>query len=1214
DEAYRQYLEKKDEQTKVHVEDETGINREGVGLNSKQLEVLLDEYDRNRSLKQIDDIAKAARKNEFLRNRPLSEIIRFLEVKQHAEERALEELKNSGLPPEEILRQADSRSDLVTETYQRIEIISTERIVSKKAEELAEIVVTKEDPKAVEKWFKDEGIEAPVLEKTVERDLVEVATARREVWEKVIKTTTDKLAEVLADVYEIKEGQKTEELKREVEVRVKQVVLGGNLTLGVDDKYKTGKEGEDKGTGSSILDEAEKISGRSGALARPQLDPQISEANKGITQMLAKDAGVALKVATIRRKEEELKLIQGSQELEAEKNKKESGADLEELVKRVEPKTKREELLNEIGQSGDIKTTRSKIEEAIIATEIAELIEKVEPKSARDELDKIKSNLEGKQIDIKIIRQEVGLAVKLAEVKEAVEIMLGEKEELVRVIEIKSEDFLTGKSENAKLVKVVSREQIESGKVTLQKNQYYETDIIKERLAIQKVMRDTHCTQGEAERAVGQSVIIKNLINFAHKGGSVVELTKRINAIPTGLETGNIKLTMLKRIGGLLADNDFRIARSIEYIGKVINTQEMLGGLVARAGQTLGLGAVKEWGLSLAYKWGGETLGAMASHFAVSGTLEQGLTSLLGQLIKTGTVKAVATTATTAAVDATLVTVAGTGVGAPAALVAFAIQIAAGKLIKSLKTAFGKIGNALEQAGLIDQVAVKNFFGGAAKLGGAVIAGAGVIGGAIIGIIPALLSTLAFPVLIVVITLVAIPLYNHLQTATTQASPLVINKGALNSNCVKKTDVDGTPAPGEVNCNKNAPEVSFPGIDKAGFVSMANRWHAGANSAEDCYNDVVNRALCAGVNPAYALWAWVHESGASNYTISGVKDFGIYGQASVPAQDFNAQINYFLKLDPGAHCLGQPGIGNDYWLGFATNYLNGSCNPDEKNPTNGQTGREYLADMKNSWSFVSNSPMPENIKVSKGGSCSPGARVDGKKEVVGPDGGIYICDNSQDPVSEIISSNEQAAAGTTYDPNATGLAGEVIPGECSVASKVVLTKQCGQKWSSRVLAGGNCLDGSPGTICKAGCGPSSVSMMLRHGNSSLTPDNVIFRSGSAYSSMGCGGSSLSQAYTTLVGAFGGGAVKYDGSTSSCTAKDIGAWICAGKVVMVLADFYRNSQLGIGGHFVLAVAVQNGNIITADPYYSVATPFDGKKAAGHIAKVRGCLTVNASAIK
>ena len=131
----------------------------------------------------------------------------------------------------------------------------------------------------------------------------------------------------------------------------------------------------------------------------------------------------------------------------------------------------------------------------------------------------------------------------------------------------------------------------------------------------------------------------------------------------------------------------------------------------------------------------------------------------------------------------------------------------------------------------------------------------------------------------------------------------------------------------------------------------------------------------------------------------------------------------------------------------------------------------------------------------------------------------------------------------------------------------------------------------------------------------MTPNNVIFSSGSAYSNMGCEGSSFNQAQAELSKKFGSGAITYDSTTMGCDEKAIAKWVCSGKVVMVLANFYRNTSLNLGGHYVLAVGVKNGKIVVRDPFYEVTdTPFDGTNAYGYAHDIKGCLLIDKAAVK
>jgi hypothetical protein len=175
------------------------------------------------------------------------------------------------------------------------------------------------------------------------------------------------------------------------------------------------------------------------------------------------------------------------------------------------------------------------------------------------------------------------------------------------------------------------------------------------------------------------------------------------------------------------------------------------------------------------------------------------------------------------------------------------------------------------------------------------------------------------------------------------------------------------------NCDVNAPENSSIGISKDTFAGIADRWSNPSNQANECFNDVINRSLCAGIDPRHTLLFWLHESGASNYTLNWlgpVEDFGIH-MAGISPENFNEQITRFLQLDPGAHCQNDPLIAGDYWLGLITNMLNGHCDPDEINQF-GTSGRSTLPDFIATWEILFGStPMPSTIHISPGGQNCP---------------------------------------------------------------------------------------------------------------------------------------------------------------------------------------------------------------------------------------------------
>lgn len=157
-----------------------------------------------------------------------------------------------------------------------------------------------------------------------------------------------------------------------------------------------------------------------------------------------------------------------------------------------------------------------------------------------------------------------------------------------------------------------------------------------------------------------------------------------------------------------------------------------------------------------------------------------------------------------------------------------------------------------------------------------------------------------------------------------------------------------TPGSGEINCDKNAPEVNLPGVlSKSEYHDLALRWVGGApgTHAQDCYNDVIRSARGAGVNPMMALWLWVHESDASNYNVS-VEDFGVhFGQP----EGFQAQLAGFLsraKIYNRNHytCQGT-GITNDLQA-FAYIYKSGRCD-------NSQPGAEqFWQEMQSQFNWI----------------------------------------------------------------------------------------------------------------------------------------------------------------------------------------------------------------------------------------------------------------------
>jgi len=103
------------------------------------------------------------------------------------------------------------------------------------------------------------------------------------------------------------------------------------------------------------------------------------------------------------------------------------------------------------------------------------------------------------------------------------------------------------------------------------------------------------------------------------------------------------------------------------------------------------------------------------------------------------------------------------------------------------------------------------------------------------------------------------------------------------------------------NCKTNI-QVNTSGFvpSKAKVIDVTDRWTARCllgGYPETCYEDVYCKGLSLGVNPAFLITIWAHESGGSNYAnLSTVEDFGIHGLPSVPVANFTKQIEHFIAV------------------------------------------------------------------------------------------------------------------------------------------------------------------------------------------------------------------------------------------------------------------------------------------------------------------------------
>ncbi len=140
--------------------------------------------------------------------------------------------------------------------------------------------------------------------------------------------------------------------------------------------------------------------------------------------------------------------------------------------------------------------------------------------------------------------------------------------------------------------------------------------------------------------------------------------------------------------------------------------------------------------------------------------------------------------------------------------------------------------------------------------------------------------------------------------------------------------------------------------------------------------------------------------------------------------------------------------------------------------------------------------------------------------------------------------------------------------------------QCSGPYDSNPLPNG-C------TVCEAGCGPTSVAMILSsYIDKSLTPPKTIDLMNKAGVRIGCYGSYISEIYSYLNTR---GDLKVSdyiipreqGLTAKEVAKDLQGYTKSGWTVFVLANFKTDG----GGHYFWVTDVSdNGDILAYDPYY------------------------------
>lgn len=125
------------------------------------------------------------------------------------------------------------------------------------------------------------------------------------------------------------------------------------------------------------------------------------------------------------------------------------------------------------------------------------------------------------------------------------------------------------------------------------------------------------------------------------------------------------------------------------------------------------------------------------------------------------------------------------------------------------------------------------------------------------------------------------------------------------------------------------------------------------------------------------------------------------------------------------------------------------------------------------------------------------------------------------------------------------------------------------------------------TVCEAGCGPTSVAMILSsYIDKSMTPPKTIEAMSKAGVRIGCYGSYISEIYSYLRNR---GDLKVSdfiipsekGLTAKDVSRDLQGYTKSGWTVFVLANFKTDG----GGHYFWVTDISdNGDILAYDPYY------------------------------
>ena len=957
-------------------------------LNKAQLDALLKDLDDFEKHKSLKDPKTAARKiqqdNPLLARVNPTEILKIVERK--AEIEAQESAKRASSKPEE-------RVDEIKQSIK--EKISEDKIKElspDKVEHLVEALVSAKDDKEVEQILEESDIDNKSLE------------------EEIAKTVKVE-----------KESSFSESVKEEI-----------NLRISTEEKLKNSLGNTADET------EIEKIAEEVAEIVMSE--PTIKEAEERITEVLNENQ---IKDSQVREE-----VIETTADFTAVK-------EVEEKISQIS-----DSIVEEIA---DVVHLSEEQETAILEVVSEKVTEKImEPNSELNEFEAIISKLEGKveagkgnnltdevleiigteneevKDSINEIIDSGNVLVENAIVKEAEDNGVSSDGGLIPATnkEMPTDRFRAQKLREEIYTRVMERggtpeqaKDMADFVCEIQFPENEESSSLTEFVA-QDVLRMNKFVGGES--VIGEARIIKNFLRSPKDiGKSIDKISGMSNTLKgiKGFDQVNNVVQKVKQTKDL--------TKSLQLVQKFVQFQDTVskftGGISTQIGNLLGVDALKEFGVSLATRLGGQEVGNMATQLMAANSFEEGVMSIVGQLFTKASVSAVEAgaevgaeaaleVAGSAAIDGAAAAAGATGVGVPIALILLAVQATLMALQAAGKAAEGLTDKVMDGVGAGSRATKEWLQDNLGEGMGKVLYYGGNFAMFLLAL-PMGAAMFVFAIALVVPLVIGGIAGLSEMTASTVSS-WVAPKGITGGYCIKQSEINAPSSDSLANCNPNAPVTDAPGVNKSKFVNVAEMWRAGGGkNAERCYYDVVCRAKNAGVDPDFALWAWLHESGASNYdgfSPTKLEDFGIHTAPGVGKNNFQQQAGYFMQYAASGggmqHCVGNPLItaaasGTDaYWLAVSSWYLNGTCDPTVKNPANGYTAWDYLAELKTTWSWINSGGLPASMNIPTE-SCGGGTPSTNTNEDTG--GNTYICEqNTTNPIP-----GTEVPANPIYDDN-----------------------------------------------------------------------------------------------------------------------------------------------------------------------------------------------------